>query len=137
MSSVVSEVEVGCTITVLIVDDEPDMRFLARAVIEDAGIEVAAEAGDGLEALDALRVLRPPPVPTVIVLDNQMPGLTGLEVAAQILANRSDQLVVLFSAFLTDDMVAKATALGIAASVSKADCLELGTIIKQLVATRG
>ena len=53
-----------------------------RAVLEPTDIEVAGEAADGPEALITLRALEPPPVPTVILLDNRMPGSTGLEVAA-------------------------------------------------------
>lgn len=123
-------------LTILVVDDEPDMRYLARVVLEQGGIDVTAEAGDGPEALDKLRALEPPPVPTVILLDNQMPGPSGLEVAAQILACLPDQLIVLFSAYLSDDIIEQAGRLGIAACVSKGDALNLAEIIRDLVDSR-
>ena len=88
--------------TILVVDDDADMRFLARSVLEGSGIEVAGEAADGPEALAKLGELDPPPVPTVVLLDNQMPGLSGLEVAEQILRDRPEQLIVLFSAYLDE-----------------------------------
>ena len=94
--------------TILVVDDDADMRFLARSVLEGSGIAVAGEAADGAEALAKLEELDPPPVPTVVLLDNQMPGLTGLEVAEQILGERPEQLIVLFSAYLDADIIAKA-----------------------------
>jgi two-component system chemotaxis response regulator CheY len=122
------------SLTILVVDDDPDMRFLARAVLEKSGIEVAGEAADGPEALDRLRELEPPPVPTVILLDNQMPGPSGLEVAAQILTDLPDQLIVLFSAYLSEAIVAEATQLGVTACVSKNDALNLSEIIHDLVA---
>lgn len=123
-------------LTVLVVDDAPDMRFLARAVLESAGLRVVAEAADGAEALARLRDLAPPPIPTVILLDNQMPGLTGLEVAAQVLAESPGQLIVLFSAYLSDEVVREATRLGVAACVSKIDVMNLAGIISDLVAAR-
>jgi two-component system chemotaxis response regulator CheY len=124
------------TLTILVVDDEPDMRYLARVVLEQGGISVTAEASDGPEALTKLRELEPPPVPTVILLDNQMPGPSGLEVAAQILSCLPDQLIVLFSAYLSDDIVEQATRLGVAACVSKGDALNLAEIIRDLVESR-
>jgi CheY-like chemotaxis protein len=123
----------GRAVTILVVDDDPDMRFLARAVLERAGIEIAAEASDGSEALTKLYELEPPPVPTVVVLDNQMPGKTGLEVAEQILTDIPEQLIILFSAYLNDDIVAKADALGVTQCVSKNDALDLAEIIEEMV----
>ena len=101
----------------LIVDDDEDMRFLLRAVIEraNAGLEVAAEAGDGAEAIDRWREHGP----DVIVLDHRMPDRTGLQVAAQILAEQPDQAIILFSAHLDDDVILSAKELGIRACISK------------------
>jgi CheY-like chemotaxis protein len=87
-------------ITVLVADDEPDLRLLVRAVVEGAGYEVVEEAIDGDEALAAVTKLDPRPIPTVMVLDNLMPGLSGLEVAERVLKGRPDQRIILFSAFL-------------------------------------
>jgi CheY-like chemotaxis protein len=124
-------------LTILVVDDAPDMRFLARAVLESAGIHVVAEAADGQEALDRFRELDPPPIPTVILLDNQMPKLTGVEAAEQILAEAPDQLIVLFSAYLSDSVIADAKRLGVAACVSKTDVARLPEIIEEVAASRG
>jgi two-component system, chemotaxis family, chemotaxis protein CheY len=127
----------GAALTVLVVDDAPDMRFLAKAVLESSGLRVVGEAADGPEALLRVRDLDPPPVPTVILLDNQMPGPTGLEVAAEILARTPEQLIVLFSAYLSDEVIAEATRMGVAACVSKVEVNNLPTIIRDLVASRG
>lgn len=103
----------------LLVDDDEDMRFLLRAVIERAneGLEVAAEAADGVEAVDRWREHQP----DVIVLDQRMPGASGLEVAAQILAEAPRQSIILFSAHLDDAVVERAGSLGIRACISKDD----------------
>jgi two-component system chemotaxis response regulator CheY len=99
------------------VDDDEDMRFLLRSVIERAneGLEVAGEAGGAEEALAQWRSLGP----DVIVLDHRMPGTTGLQVAEMILSERPGQSIILFSAYLDDDLVARASALGIRACISK------------------
>lgn len=63
---------------VLLVDDEPlALRRLAALLGEIDGVEVAGEAGDGDEALQLARGLRP----DLALLDIQMPGPSGLEVA--------------------------------------------------------
>jgi DNA-binding NarL/FixJ family response regulator len=101
----------------LIVDDDEDMRFLLRVLIESAneGLAVAAEARNGDEALDQWREHRP----DVVVLDNRMPGRTGLEVAAEILGEAPEQSIILFSAFLDDETLARADELGVRACLSK------------------
>lgn len=103
----------------LIVDDEEDMRFLVRAVIEAAnhGLAVAGEAGNGTEALQRWREQRP----EVVVLDQRMPGMTGLEVAAEILREHPEQKIILFSAYLDSDMTAAAGELGIRMCLAKSD----------------
>jgi len=136
VSDVSTERRNGAALTVLVVDDAPDMRFLAKAVLESSGLHVVAEAADGPEALLRVRDLDPPPVPTVILLDNQMPGPTGLEVAAEILAGTPEQIIVLFSAYLSDEVIAEATRMGVAACVSKIDVNKLAGIIQDLVASR-
>lgn len=101
----------------LIVDDDDDMRFLLRVLIEAAneGLEVAGEARNAAEAVDQWREHRP----DVVVLDNRMPGRSGLEVAAEILAEQPEQSIILFSAYLDDDTLARADQLGVRACLSK------------------
>jgi len=123
-------------LTILVVDDAEDMRFLARSVLEAEGIEVVAEAADGRAAVKLYRELNPPPIPTVILLDNMMPTMTGVEAAREILAEMPGQLIVLFSAFLSEEIVAEASELGVSACVSKIDVGRLPEILRS-VATAG
>jgi len=122
--------------TMLIVDDELDMRMLVRVVIEMAnhGLTIVGEAADGDEAIRVWRDLDGPPVPDVVILDNRMPGLSGIEVAQQILAERPTQLIVLYSAFLDDSVRAQAREVGIATCVSKEDLERLPGVIQELTA---
>lgn len=122
--------------TLLIVDDELDMRVLVRLVFEIAndGLTVIGEASDGVEALRVWRDLDGPPQPDVVILDNRMPGLSGIEAAEQILRERPEQLIVLYSAFLDDTVRARAREVGIARCVSKDDLERLPEIVRGLVA---
>lgn len=120
--------------TMLIVDDELDMRMLVRLVIEMAnnGLSIVGEAADGAEALRVWRDLDAPE-PDVVILDNRMPELTGLEVARRILAERPSQLILLYSAFLDDDVRARAAEIGVARCVSKQELDHLPSLIRELV----
>lgn len=123
--------------TMLIVDDELDMRVLVRIVIEMAndGLSIVGEAADGAEALQVWRDLDGPPVPDVIILDNRMPELSGLEVAEEILKERPGQLIVLYSAFLDDAVRARATELGISKCVSKNELEQIPNVVRELTST--
>ncbi|MFC5180818.1 response regulator [Actinomadura harenae] len=65
------------TVRVLIADDQAMIRGGLRLILEDEpGIEVVAEAADGVEAVEAARRLRP----DVCLVDIRMPRLDGIEV---------------------------------------------------------
>jgi DNA-binding NarL/FixJ family response regulator len=64
------------TIRVLIADDQPMYRLGVTAILDDqADITVVGEVGDGREAIDRNRVLRP----DVVLMDIRMPGVNGIE----------------------------------------------------------
>lgn len=89
-------------IRVLIADDEAPARGkLERWVAEQPDMQVAGYAEDGLAAAAGIERLHP----DVAFLDIQMPGLSGLEVAAQ-LEGSSAPLIVFVTAF--DDHAVKA-----------------------------
>jgi CheY-like chemotaxis protein len=115
----------------LLVDDEPDVRLLLRKMIEaeNDGLFVAGEASDGHEALDAIDRLNP----SVIVIDERMPAMSGMEAAAIILARRPGQPIVLCTAHLDDDLRERAAAVGIASCVPKRDIATIPLLLKDLV----
>jgi two-component system, chemotaxis family, chemotaxis protein CheY len=117
--------------TVLIVDDEADIRFLVGRLLGAAQPpwEVAGEAETGADAIDLWHQLHP----DVIVLDERMPGLSGLDTAERILAEQPGQIIVLFTAFRDGAAEARATAMGIRACVAKADLHRLtGELLAQV-----
>lgn len=75
--------------TVLIVDDHPSFRRLARRLFEEAGFAVVGEAENGQSALDSARALRP----DLVLLDVMLPDISGVEVAERLPAEVSVLLV--------------------------------------------
>jgi CheY-like chemotaxis protein len=76
---------------VLTVEDDPIVRADLRAVLEDAGFDVCADARDGVEAVELARIH----LPDVIVLDLGLPRLDGVAAARQILGEREVPIVAL------------------------------------------
>jgi len=120
--------------TVLIVDDDIDIRLLVRTILESSGggVEVVGEAVDGVHALEVYGGLDHPEVPDVVILDNRMPGRDGMDVAAEILGQEPGQRIVLFSAFVTPELEARARELGVTACVGKGDFALLPQLVLEL-----
>jgi two-component system LytT family response regulator len=66
--------------TLLVDDEQPALDRLRRLLAEIPGIDVVGEAHDGEDAMDQIAALKP----DLIFLDIQLPGCTGMEVAASI-----------------------------------------------------
>lgn len=70
---------------VLVVDDSPTMRGLITAVLSaDPGVTVVGQAGDAMEARNAIKQLNP----DVVTLDIEMPNMNGLEFLEKIMRLR-------------------------------------------------
>jgi DNA-binding NarL/FixJ family response regulator len=85
--------------TVLIVDDHPGFRLSARRILEADGYEVVGEAGDGREAVEAARRLRP----KIVLLDVNLPDVDGFEVARALSAEKPSPAIVLTSSHDRED----------------------------------
>ena len=93
---------------VLLVDDEPlALRRLAMAFEDIDGAEVVGTAGDGDSACDAIRSLKP----DIVILDVQMPGRSGMAVAAGLDALDRPEIVFLtaFEQYAADAFDVEAT----------------------------
>jgi DNA-binding NarL/FixJ family response regulator len=120
------------TIATLIVDDHDDVRLLLRLTLEaEEGIEVVGEAANGHEAIDRYHALHP----TVIVLDEMMPGMSGLDVARTLRDAGEAPNIVLCSAHLDRHIVARASELGIGHCIPKADIGRTVAAVRGLAAS--
>jgi len=104
--------EVEATIRVLIADDHAIVREGLRGLItSEPGMEIVAEAADGMEAMLKARSLRP----DVILLDLMMPRMGGLEAIGEIKRENPEAHILVLTSFAEDDKVfpaIKAGALG-------------------------
>ena len=101
--------------SLLLVDDDDDLRFLLQVTLSDRGFEIVGEARDGLEGVEKAARLQP----DVIVMDLSMPtmdGFTALSLLADVAAASA---VVVISARADDDIRDRVTALGARAFVRK------------------
>ena len=101
---------------VLIADDEPMIRAGVRAVLTtDPDIEIVAEAGDGHEAVELVRLHRP----DVAVLDVRMPRTDGIDAAAEISRTVPATGVIMLTTFGEDDYILRALGCGAAGFLIK------------------
>jgi two-component system OmpR family response regulator len=100
--------------TVLVADDEEDVRFLLSRLLGDVGYEVLL-AQDGQEAMDQIDASKP----DLMILDLMMPGLDGWGVLKRLETHSSPPLVVLLTARGDPESFARGMRAGAAAYVTK------------------
>lgn len=100
--------------TVLVADDEEDVRFLLSRLLGDVGYEVRL-AQDGLEALEQIDADRP----DLMILDLMMPGLDGWGVLERLKRIPNPPIVVLLTARGDPESFARGIRAGAAAYVTK------------------
>lgn len=106
------------TVSVLIVDDQPPFRTVARTVVGIApGFEVVAEAESGESAVEAAATSRP----AMVLMDINLPGINGIEATRRILAAAADTVVILLSTYDAESLPADAHDCGAARYVHKED----------------
>jgi DNA-binding NarL/FixJ family response regulator len=102
--------------TVLLVDDDDSVREVLRLYAERFGLDVVGEAVNGRQAVEFAVRLQP----DVIVLDQEMPEMTGLEALPRLRRRVPRCKIVFYAASRSSETEAKALALGAAAYCSKA-----------------
>jgi len=97
------------SVRVLLADDQTLVRAGFRKLLEaEPGIDVVAEAADGLEAVEAARRYRP----DVVLMDIRMPRLDGLRATARLVELLPTARVLVLTTFDLDEYVFEALRIG-------------------------
>jgi CheY-like chemotaxis protein len=89
--------------SVLVIDDDPDVRHFVAATLEDLGYRVH-QAKDGREGLRQFAA----EAPDLVIVDYIMPGMTGAEVAGEIRRTRPGQPVLFVSGYSETEAIRRA-----------------------------
>jgi DNA-binding NarL/FixJ family response regulator len=109
------------TLSVLIADDHPIFRKGLCEVIEgDPALRLVGQAGNGEEALRLIEELKP----QVVILDINMPKLSGLQVARTLAEHQSPVKAVLLTMHEDEDLFDEAMELGVQAYVLKESAVD-------------
>lgn len=114
----------------LVVDDTDHVRDMLVDILALHGFDVIGQAANGTEAVARALELSP----DVIVMDFKMPGKDGVEATEEIRAERPDQAIILYSAYIDATLRDRALAAGVSVCVPKgAGVQALATEISALV----
>jgi DNA-binding NarL/FixJ family response regulator len=100
---------------VLLADDHQLLRQAMRRALEDAGLTVVAEAGDGGEAVRLVTELQP----DVVLMDVSMPVLDGVEATRRLHADYPDLPIVILTMHGDEALRKEAVAAGAAGFLTK------------------
>ncbi|MEU6778312.1 response regulator transcription factor [Nonomuraea angiospora] len=96
-------------IRVVIVDDDPMVRTGLRLILGgEPDLDLAGEAGNGRQAMDVIRDLRP----DVVLMDIRMPEQDGLVTTELLLSRPAPPRILVLTTFDADDLVLRALRLG-------------------------
>lgn len=96
-------------VRVLLVDDQTLVRAGFRKLLDsEPDVDIVGEAGDGAQAVDQARRLRP----DIVLMDIRMPRMDGLQATAQILTQLPATRVVMLTTFDLDEYVFEALRAG-------------------------
>jgi DNA-binding NarL/FixJ family response regulator len=102
-------------VTALIVDDEPHVLVYLRALLKQLGVETVWDAADGIAAIEHVAEHKP----DVVLLDMNLPQVSGLQLLAKFKAEHPKMPVIVVSVMSTMKTVTQAYELGADAYVLK------------------
>ncbi len=103
--------------TVLVVDDHEGFRAAARTMLEEMGLEVVGEADSGEAAIENFERAHP----DIVLLDIQLPGMDGIDVARKLFGAGYTPIVILTSSRDAEDYGARLRTLPDAVFIGKMD----------------
>ena len=101
--------------TVLLVDDSRMSRKMLKNLLEEEGYAVIAEAGDGLEAIEAYKTHKP----DLVTLDITMPNMDGIEALTELIAIDPDIKAVMITAAGQQNKLIQALKIGAKKFITK------------------
>jgi len=104
-------------VRILVADDHEVVRKGLCNLLQSHGWEVCGEAGDGRQAVEMTRQLRP----DIVILDIGMPNLNGLDATRQILHHNENQKVLVLTITDTDQVIRDVLQAGARGFVLKSD----------------
>lgn len=116
-------------ISVVVADDEDDIRLLLKLQLRQFGINVVGEAADGVEALQLCEATSP----HVIILDLLMPVMNGFEAIPELRQRCPDVKIIAYSAVAGDFVREEMARHGVPLRLKNGDPEPLVSTIKQVV----
>ncbi len=110
---------VSRTIRVMVVDDTDHVRRMLTSMLSLDGYAVVGDAASGQAALDVIDEADP----DIVVVDYKMPVMDGLATARRIRERREGQVMILYTAYIDDDLERQAADAGISLCIGKVDGL--------------
>lgn len=109
-------------IRILLADDHPAFRNGVRdRLAREADMEIVGESGDGVDALELARTL----LPDVLLLDIDLPGLSGVEISKRLAEEKSPVRVLILSAYESEDFIFRVIDYGAAGYLGKQEPLHV------------
>ena len=109
------------SVSIVFADDHPIVRKgLREILVDEAAFRIVGECSDGSEAIESIRTLRP----DIALLDIDMPGMTGLDVAAIVHRDRLDTAILFLTITDSIEMFNRAMDYGVMGYILKDAAVE-------------
>ena len=115
----------------VVCDDDLMSRQVLRGLLNEAGYDIVGEVDMAVAALDLVSVTRP----DLLVLDVNMPGLSGVDIVNDVQERSPDTAIIVVSAYDVDhldDLVPL-----VAAVLPKTDLVRFDEVLSDVMAERG
>lgn len=100
---------------IFVIDDDPDIRQMLSFLLRGVGYELVGQAGDGVDILLKIKKAKP----SIVLLDINMPGVSGLDVLVEILETYPHVKVIMISGSSSSEDVQTAIRRGAAGYIVK------------------
>jgi two-component system chemotaxis response regulator CheY len=115
----------------VVCDDDLMSRRVVRGLLTDAGFEIIGEVDMAVAALDLVSVTKP----DLLVLDVNMPGLSGLDIIRDVNERTPATRIIVISAYDVDHL--DELELGVAAVLPKTDLVRFDEVVAAVMAETG